>query len=46
MNKYIIGGNSGIERRRGGTQAYNQQPTRRQFFGNLGGKDGTITTLI
>jgi len=45
MNKYIIGGNSGIERKWGGTQAYNQQATRRQLFRNLRGKDGKTPKL-
>lgn len=40
MNEQISGGNSGIERRWGGTHTYNQQATIRKPFGNLGGIDG------
>jgi hypothetical protein len=39
-------GNSGVERRWGGIQTYNQQATRREPFGNLGSKDVKIIKLI
>lgn len=46
MNEQISGGNSGIERRWGGTHTHNQQATIRQPFGNLGGIDGKKLELI
>jgi len=35
-----------LNRRWGGTQAYNLQATRRHPFGNLGGTDGKIPLVI